>query len=384
MKRFQNILLIIFLLISASSITQTKKIQFGKGLLNLKGEDNSWKMKVGARIQLLSTNSWNINSKGNYGQLQSSILIRRARLKFDGFVLSPKLKYKIELGFSNRDMGVATKYTNYAPRTILAAVIRWNFYKNFSLWVGQDKLPGNRERVISSGNMQFVDRSRLNKEFTIDRDLGLQLRHHFKLGNNFIVREMFAISQGEGRNIVTGNKGGYQYTGRLEFLPFGIFKSKGDYSECDLKREEKPKLAIGATYNFNDDAVRTKGYKGDYTGTRDISTIFVDAMFKYNGFSFMVEYADRKITETTSNSIKKDYSANVQAGYLFKNNIELAGRYTTVKVKGTDFSTNYYTLGLSKYIVGHKLKVQTDITYKDITSTQKGGLEYRLQLEIHF
>jgi phosphate-selective porin OprO and OprP len=33
---------------------------------------------------------------------------------------------------------------------VLDAVAKWNFAENFSLWFGQAKLPGNRERVISS------------------------------------------------------------------------------------------------------------------------------------------------------------------------------------------------------------------------------------------
>ncbi len=35
------------------------------------------------------------------------------------------------------------------------------------------------------------------------------------------MREIFSIAQGEGRNITSGNIGGHQYTGRLEFLPLG-------------------------------------------------------------------------------------------------------------------------------------------------------------------
>ena len=41
----------------------------------------------------------------------TSAFIRRARLKFDGFALSPKLKYKLELGLSNRDIAGASIYT---------------------------------------------------------------------------------------------------------------------------------------------------------------------------------------------------------------------------------------------------------------------------------
>jgi len=59
----------------------------------------------------------------------------------------------------------------------------------------------------------------VNSRFNIDRDLGIQLRHHDYLSDKFLIRERIAISQGEGRNITTGNLGGYQYTARLELLP---------------------------------------------------------------------------------------------------------------------------------------------------------------------
>jgi hypothetical protein len=187
-------------------------------------------MKFAARMQLLATSNWE-----NGVENQTNFLIRRARLKFDGYAFSPKLEYKIELGLSNSDISGASEYTNNAPRYILDAVIKWNFYKNFELWFGQTKLPGNRERVISSGDLQMVDRSLLNNCFNIDRDVGFQLRHHINLSNQFIVKEIFSFSQGEGRNVTTGNLGGHQYTGRIELLPFGDFNSKGDYFGSDLK-----------------------------------------------------------------------------------------------------------------------------------------------------
>ena len=79
---------------------------FGKGLFNLKGKDNSWDMKIGFRMQFLASNSWveQANDDGFLLEPQSNFLIRRSRLKFDGFAFSPKLEYKFELGLSNRDM----------------------------------------------------------------------------------------------------------------------------------------------------------------------------------------------------------------------------------------------------------------------------------------
>ncbi len=84
----------------------------------------------------------------------------------------------------------------------------WSFAKNWELWAGQTKLPGNVERVVSSANLQFIDRSILNSRFNIDRDLGFQIRHKSAWGNNFITKEKFALSQGEGRNVTKGNQGG--------------------------------------------------------------------------------------------------------------------------------------------------------------------------------
>ena len=177
-------------------------------------------MKVGFRFQLLGVANFNEN-----GENSTNFLVRRSRLKFNGFVLSPKLKYKFELGLSNRDISGLSIYNRNTPRYIMDAQVKWNFYKNFELWVGQGKLPGNRERVISSGDLQLVNRSLLNANFNIDRDIGFQLRHYFTLSNSFIIKEIFSLSQGEGRNQTIGNLGGLQYTGRLEIFPFGNFKS---------------------------------------------------------------------------------------------------------------------------------------------------------------
>ncbi|NNL15534.1 MAG: porin [Flavobacteriaceae bacterium] len=380
----------------AANSQETNAPKFGKGLFNLVGQDSSWTMKIATRMQFLTT----VNASEGESP-SSNMLIRRARLKFDGHAFSPKLKYKIELGLSNRDISGGSEFTRNTPRYILDAVVMWNFAGNFELWAGQTKLPGNIERVISSGNLQQVDRSLVNSRFNIDRDVGFQLRHHFNLSDNFLIREKIALSQGEGRNVTQGNEGGHQFTGRLEFLPFGKFTSKGDYSGSDLKREEKPKLMFAVNYDINQDAVKTRSNLGSYM-TNDvglyettINTFFFDGMFKYNGLSFMWEYAKRDADDPiaknsdgteTGDIVQVGKGLNLQSGYLFKNNWEISGRYTNIEldegITGRSPETQY-TLGLSKYIVGHKLKVQSDLSYLSVD----GGsdeLMFRLQLDVHF
>ena len=392
------IIVIVFSSLNAQEISDTK---FGKGLINFTAKDSSFSVKFAPRFQVRSISSWD-HDGNKYGSPEHNFIVRRARLKFDGFAYSPKLKYKIELGLSNRDISGANQFNRNTPRYILDAVIMWNFAGNWELWAGQTKLPGNVERVVSSANLQLVDRSLLNSRFNIDRDLGIQLRHKTNLGGDFLMREKFSISQGEGRNVSEGNEGGLQYTARLEFLPFGTFISKGDYSQSDLKREEKPKLMVGLTYNYNQDAVRERGFAGDYMIRTDGSlyetdqtTIFADAMFKYNGFSFMGEYAKRTAdneiaTEAdgitpTGDVVLTGNALNLQAGYLFKNNYEIAGRFTTTNYESI---TNrdpekQYTLGFNKFVVGHKLKVQSDISYTSVDGNED-NITFRLGFDIHF
>jgi phosphate-selective porin OprO/OprP len=375
---------------------ETNAPKFGKGIFNLVGQDSTWSMKVGARVQFLASSIWE-DGEAN----QTNFLVRRARLKFEGFAFTPKLKYKLELGLSNRDISGSSKYTGNSPNIILDAVMKYNFAKNLEFWFGQTKLPGNRERVISSANMQMVDRSILNARFNIDRDMGLQLRHHFTISDQIVVREIFALSQGEGRNVVTGNEGGFQYTGRVELLPMGDFTSKGDYSGSDLIREPKPKLAIGASYNHNNNAVRNRSNQGSYMTTdyglyeTNINDVFVDAMFKYKGFSFMAEYANRDAKNPfatnsdgtrTGDIVQVGQGLNFQSGYLFEKNWEISGRYSNVKLDEAitgKVPESQYTLGVSKYIVGHNLKVQTDVSLLDINPANDIVM-WRLQFDIHF
>lgn len=393
-------LISVFILASLSLNAQnTNTPKFGKGLFNLIGKDSTWSMKVGLRFQTLATSNW--DAKNGVSNPGSSMMIRRSRLKFDGFAYSPKLKYKVELGLSNRDQSGASQYTSNAPRYILDAVLKWNFSGNFVLWLGQTKLPGNRERVISSANLQQVDRSLLNKRFTIDRDMGIQMRHHFYLSETFLVKEIFSLAQGEGRNISTGNLGGHQYTTRLELFPFGDFASKGDYKGSDLKFEQNPKLSLGFAYDFNNNASKTRSNQGSYMTndvgffSTNISTLFIDAMFKYKGFSLMAEYADRDAKDPfaknsdgtlTNDIVQVGSGLNLQSGYLLSKTVEVSGRYTNISMdknitgKGAE---NQYTLGISKYISGHSLKVQTDVSYTDI-GFKTNQLLYRIQVDIHF
>lgn len=402
MLKVKQFILVLFLILSsfleAQEVSDTK---FGKGMINFIAKDSSFSVKFAPRIQSRYQGQWDYDGE-DYGDADLNFIVRRARLKFGGFAFTPKLKYKMELGLSNRDISGASIYNRNTPRYILDAVIMWNFLENFELWAGQTKLPGNIERVVSSGNLQLIDRSLLNSKFNIDRDMGVQLRHKTKWGGNFVTREKFSISQGEGRNITLGNLGGLQYTSRLELLPFGEFSSKGDYSQGDLKREKSIKAMFGFTYDINNNAVKNRSNMGSYMTQADgglfktdIETVFIDGVIKYNGFALTGEYANRNAEtiealeangRTKTGAVVGAGSAiNFQASYLFKNNVEMTLRYTNIDFKEVTRLSDLkqITYGISKYVVGHSLKIQADLTFSQSDATRDYVL-FRTGFDLHF
>ena len=392
-----SILIFTSINLNAQEISAPK---FGKGLLNIMGKDSTWGMNFAARVQYLTTTTWMEKDQG-YSSPESNSLIRRSRLKFKGFAYHPNLTYKIELAFSNRDMSGGSNYTSNSPRIILDASVRWKFNQNLWIQFGQAKLPGNIERIISSSKLALVDRSILNSKFNIDRDFGLQMRYKFNLSKKFVVKKTFAISQGEGRNVSKGNLGGHQYTAKIDLLPFGNFKSDGDYVGNDIEREKKPKLLVGVAYDYNNDSVKTRGNTGNYMETTtgffktDIKSLFVNSHFKYMGLSFMGEYASRTSDDAISKNsdgsltgdIVNDGSAiNFQIGYVTPSNVAITTRFTNIKFKDNIYpknDTEQLTIGLSKYFVKHKLKIQSDFT-SEKSMNNKNKIFYRLQFEIHF
>ena len=302
--------------------------------------------------------------------------VRRLRLRFDGFVLTPKLTYDLQFGFANEDMRGYIE--SNPPNAILDAAIYYSPDKNWRFGFGQTKLPGNRERINSSGALQLVDRSAVNALFNIDRDFGVfaNYKTNFKDGIQFHIKT--AVSTGEGINWVSSPGTNFSYTGRLEILPFGYFTKNGDFSQGDLAREEKPKLSVAASYNYNQDAERNAGQRGSRLyENRTITNLFADFLFKYNGWSFTAEYmkrdSDDPVTINPDDPEQEVFVYNgtgyfVQAGYNFPCDFEIAGRFSRTEADDeiAEYVTpnsEYYTLGLNQYLKGHSLKIQFDATY---------------------
>ena len=300
-------------------------------------------------------------------------MVKRLRLRFDGYILRQKLTYSFQISFTRYDQDWDRSHT---PNILRDAMIYYRFGKNFYAGFGQGKLPGNRQRVISSGQQQFIDRSLANNTFHIDRDFGLFLYYTLKTGTVYTNLKT-AVSTGEGRVGLTTDDG-LAWTARLEILPLGQFEGNGDYSEGDIRREPTPKISVGGGIHYNDRARKTGGeYGDDLFARRDLTSMFGDVLFKYKGWSFSGEYLNRSVRGsaftynedgTDSSWIYQGYGYNAQLSYNFRRNYEIALRYSAIQpgfeISYTEPATRYYTAGLNKYFREHRLKAQFNATYR--------------------
>lgn len=391
----RKIRLALFLcLASLSSLAQRSDnpvpyFTYGRGL-GITSPDSVFLLNIRFRIQ--NRLAFTTQSSSDLSIDQVEARVRRLRLRLDGFLYNPKLTYVIQLAFSRGDLDFED--TGF-PNIIRDAMVLYSFNEHFAVGLGQTKLPGNRQRVNSSGDLQLPDRSIVNSTFNVDRDFGLQLYYNNHFDNFYFVLRG-AMSSGEGRNITASDRG-LAYTGRIELLPLGRFTNNGDYFEGDLEREKKLKISLGLTYSDNNNAIRTGGQLGKFLfEPRDINTHMLDFLTKYRGWSFATEFLRRTSDDPiTTDGIDQRYvyaghGENYQTSYLFKNNFELTSRYSRVR-PGTDIALltpeiKQYTLGATKYLRGHRVKFQTDLTYEIRTwlqgpSSDLSNWQLRFQVE---
>lgn len=343
---------------------------YGKGL-GLTSPDSIFQLNIRFRMQNRVT-YWDKDGKDESIDGQ----IRRLRLRFDGYVGSPEFMYSIQLSFAPEDVGDLKE--GKSINIIRDAVVVYKPNENWDFSFGQTKLPGNRQRLNSSGGLQLTDRSINNSKFNIDRDFGLQIHNSNEKQDQFSYNFRGAVSMGEGRNWTDNNDTGIALTGKAEIFPFGAFKKTGAFFEGDLMRETKPKLMLSGAYHQNNQAKKERGQTGaDLFEARTMRSTFLDFILKYQGWAFMSAYMNRTsknpitVNPVDPNDFRYVYVGegfDFQTSYLFKNNYELIGRYSTQKVhnkiRAFEPNTQQFSLGVTKYIWEHAFKLQAEASYE--------------------
>lgn len=321
-----------------------------------------------------------------------SFQIRRLRLIFSGNGFYPWVKYFVQIG---QDKGGTFETKD--------AFLDFAYYKELTPRIGQWKVPFQIEEITSDALLEFGgDRSIVNDEFTLERDIGAEI--YGSLFNN-LIEYAGGVFNGAGRNVSPNPNGpNLLYAGRVMFEPFG----KWEYSQGDLRDDPStPLFEIGAAVaglpNFNlateNGSNRTNLAKTILAIDKNITNADVfqftaDVGFKYYGFAFEGEYDLRRIFHIQSTSAINEPTTGqglrLQAGYLLlPPHFEVAFRYGIVDANNhlDRDRRQEFTPALNYYIYKHRVKVGVNYTLFVQQNPNGGNFKdnrFKLDAQIYF
>ena len=394
----------------------------GNGIV-LASTDNNYKVVLRGYSQSLfesrtiSYDSSTIVDNNRYNRFRA----RRIRLRLSGNQLYPGFSYRLQLNLAESEAD-----DGFLSNILWDAWLGYNINKTNKIIIGQKGTPtDNIEVQMASNTLQLPERSRLTGAFSSIREIGVFYDNRFKVGNKVVIKSMFNITTGDGYayNFNSRDYGGLKYGGRINILPFGLFRNFGQFRQVDMVRELNPKLLIGFSGSFNNGMSSRRGRRnGDFlfyniagvdTSYRLPNYLKVggDLLFKYRGFSVLAEYVNTKafvandithrndrygndpsqitssfgafnedefLTVSSDEYVKRQLilgsGFNIQAGYLFKSLFSIDGRFTKLNPNEFSFMNNatyynrqhYYEIGLSKYFSkNYSFKVQASYRFID-------------------
>ncbi|MDN3595073.1 porin [Zunongwangia endophytica] len=222
---------------NSEDVLQDWQFQYGANGFEFRSRDNQYSLQIQSRLQFrfatpgdndpLSFNDFSENS-GNVFK------INRSRIKVGGHAYKPWLKYYWEY-----DLG----QSNLLDYRLM--IEPWEFL-NFK--IGQFKVEYSRERRISSGAQQTVDRSILNKAFTVDRQQGIELYGRLRRSGSLDFNYWLGVFTGAGRGATENDSKDLMYFGRLQW---NIFGENIGFRSSDLSIHKKPGAIIAVAGSTN-------------------------------------------------------------------------------------------------------------------------------------
>jgi hypothetical protein len=345
--------------------------------LQLGSEDGPFSSQVNVRFQLRFSSPFE-SAPRKESDLdrpdESTLAFRRARFKMAGHIAASWLEYKYEhdlVGGNLLDLRF-----DVGPE--------W-----MKLRAGQWKADYSRERMDSSGAQQFVERSIVNREFTIDRQKGVELMGRLAKGSVADSQYFVGVFTGQGRGIFHERgipkgaaDGGPMWLVRYQWNPLG---GGVELSQSDLERLSDPRVSI---------AVATAGNRGSYTrfsssgggqmdgfeagapGQYSLRQYLAETAYEQKGFSLQQEFHWKRVTDNRNLTETHMRGGYIQAGYFFNEicrkiprQLEFAGRFAFVDPRTARSNDLIRETGVAAnwFFNGHEDKLSADVSRYSLT-----------------
>ena len=367
-------------------------LAYTKKGFQLSTQDGRFNLQLAGRLQFRFSTPGDqdpINFTETFEPSSPVFKINRARLKVGGHAYKSYLKYYFEY--------------ELARSRLLDFRIMFEKWKGFKIKIGQWKTYYTRERVISSGKQQTVDRSIINRAFTLDRQQGISLfGRHFK-GQKFAdFTYHFSVLTGTGIGATTNDDDQLMYVGRLQWNFLGREVSM---SGSDFEFTEQPTagITVAAVTNrsqytrfSSSGGGQLEGFEDGVAGQYRTNQMMLETAFKYRGFSWQSEIHSKTIKDRLTSEDTTLRGNYFQAGYFLANSfevvpepLEVAGRIASYR-PNVDVPENLereYALAFNWFFNGHRNKLSSEVTYFNFqtpTEIEASGWRFRVQWDISF
>ena len=358
--------------------------------------------------------------------------INRARFRISGHAYSKDLTYLFEFDSSSPQ--------SYNTR-LMYGWVNYRVMDEFQVKAGIFRLASTRADFGSIASMQFVDYPTMNAVFGLGSGLGVRLWGDCGDGQFQYYLDIVNTLNNPGTQTITNDE--TLYTVGHDNNPAIVFRTvwaimgghclhpddEGNYTApCDLAVHDEPAWNLGFHYAFNEDwhdgslalpyprttFFRPGGFGLTSSDGMQMHQFGFDTGFKYQGFSLTAEYVMRILDvrnaasapfspwflATGDDSTTAQHGAYVQCGYLlpipgFERKFEVVGRVGGVSTLANKTEGTWtYAGGLNYYIDGHRVKLQTDLTYVpeapisspvySLANVNDDALIWRVQFQLAF
>ncbi|MCO4773296.1 MAG: hypothetical protein KDA24_24895 [Deltaproteobacteria bacterium] len=328
-----------------------------KGGFFLESPDGAFKLKINGRMQARLV--WE-NEPGTDGRRENSgqFSVVRARIKMKGSLWSGLAELVLHIDFAKG---------TFEPKDVTAdfRLVKDHLY----LHVGQFKKPFDRQFILSSSKMQFVERGITEEYFRAGRDLGVMLHNNYEkakpvawaiaLVNGSSEKDQLsggvAVDLATGEGSITGGKFTNvpgkpkpMVVSRVDF----IFGDLNAYAQSEPGKTKKG-FAVGASAQWTGNVDR----EGD-GAVRGV----VDWMGRVNWFSASGGFwlASKQDGDLWRDQVFDAWAAQAQVGAILGGVVEPAARYAYIGRAGSGNDLQEILGSVGVFIKGHKLKVVTD------------------------
>jgi phosphate-selective porin OprO/OprP len=304
------------------------------------------------------------------------------------------LDVHVEADFNPQNLGGALYVADPAYQKLTDAYVSWKFSDAIKLTVGKQSVKFTLDGGTSSNELITIDRNNLtnNLWFTTEYITGASLGGKigewqyntgiFSGGSIYQAQSQFAESSKEFGDFDGGQfwlgSVGYDFARKLG-VKKALLRADVVYNQPDTNSNATKNFSWIESLNFQYDAGRW-GFSTDLSygdGSLGQSGVFGFVVMPWFNITDKLQVVGRYtyMTSDDPNGVSFNRYENVQAVNYNKDGSVKTNKYGKVSGQRGDEYNEVY-LGLSYYLYGHKLKVQTGFDYVWMDGTQEGGGTY--------